>query len=80
MELSGFIVLIGLKWSLEHAHTAAMFFRQEWEIGGKKKAVEVEGGKEMEEGDKGKEHCPHNWDAEAQKSHSHGSRCREGDV
>lgn len=28
--------------------------------GGKKKAVEVEGGKEMEEGDKGKEHCPHN--------------------
>lgn len=39
MELSEFIVLIGLKWSLEHviAHIAAMFFRQKRERGKRKK-------------------------------------------
>lgn len=39
MEQSEFTVLIGLKWSLEHAiaHTAAMFFRQKWGRGKRKK-------------------------------------------
>lgn len=61
-------------------HVQQQCFSDKNEKEEKKKAVEVEGGKEMEEGDKGTEDCPHNWDAEAQKSHSQGSRCRDGDV
>lgn len=57
MELSGFIVLIGLKWSLEYGictYSSNVFQTKMRKRKTEKEAAEVEGGKKTEEGDRGR--------------------------